>query len=74
MLVLCVALGKLVAWNLWIGEARERRMKELFCSAYLRDIRVLILRKAGVVGRRMLCEADGMSMMRGTPHVTISKY
>jgi hypothetical protein len=63
--VLCVALGKLVVWNLWTGEARERRMKELLCNAYLRDNRVLLLRKAGVAGRKMLCEADGMSMLRG---------
>ena len=63
--VLCVALGKLVVWNLWTGEARERRIKELLCNAYLRDNRVLLLRKAGVAGRKMLCEADGMSMLRG---------
>jgi hypothetical protein len=71
VIVLCVALGKLVAWNLWVGVARERRMKELLCSAYLRDIRVLMLRKAGVAGRRTLCEADGMSILRRISHVTI---
>jgi hypothetical protein len=66
VVVLCVALGKLVAWNLWTGGARERRMKELLCSAYIRDIRVLLpLRKARVAGRKMQCEADdGMSMLR----------
>jgi hypothetical protein len=63
VVVLCVALGKLVAWNLWTGEARERKRKELLCSAYLRHNGVLLLRKAGVAGRRMLCEADGMSML-----------
>lgn len=65
MLVLCVALGKLVAWILWTGEAREeRRRKELLCGAYLRDIRVLLPRKAGIAGRRMVCEANGMNMLR----------
>jgi len=67
VVVLCVALGKLVAWNLWTGEARERKRKVLVCSAYLRDICVLLLlRKAGVAGRRMIREAyDGMSMLSG---------
>ena len=67
VVVLCVALGKLVAWNLWTGEARERRRSVLLCSTYLRDIRVLLLlRKAGITGRRILCKADGggMSMLR----------
>jgi len=55
-------------WNLWTGETRERRREKLLCSAYLGDIRVLLeqLRKAGVAGRRMLCEADdGMSILKG---------
>jgi len=72
-----VALGKLVAWNLWIGETRERRRKELLCNAYLRHNRVLLLLKTRVAGRKMLCEADGMSMvcvLRVISHVTISKY
>ena len=73
MVVLCVALGKLVAWNLWTGETCERRRKELLCSAYLRDIRVLVLCKARVVRRRMLCEADGSMLKGATSHVTISK-
>ena len=70
VVVLCVALGKLVAWNLWTGEARERRKKELLYSAYFRHIGVLLLlRKAGAAGRRMLCEADGRSMLSGR-HLT----
>ena len=63
MLVLCVALGKLVAWNLWTGGAL---WKEFLCSAYPRYIRVLLVpRKAGIAERKMLCEADGgMSILR----------
>ena len=73
MVVLCVALGKLVAWNLWTGEARERRRKDLLCSAYIKDVPVLALRKAGVAERRTLCETDGMSIEKGTTHVTLIK-
>ena len=62
MVVLCVALGKLVAWNLWTGEARECRRKELLCGAYLRDIRVLPMRKAGVTGHKMGCKAKAGRM------------
>ena len=62
MVVLCVVLGKLVAWNLWTGEARERRRKELLCGAYLRDIRVLPMRKAGVTGHKMGCKAKADRM------------
>ncbi len=62
MVVLCVALGKLVAWNLWTGEARERRRKELLCGTYLRNIRVLPLCKIGDTGRKMGCEAKAGRM------------
>jgi hypothetical protein len=58
VVVLCVALGKLVAWNLWTGEGQERRREELLRIACVRHIRVVIPRKAGVAERRMLCEAD----------------
>lgn len=59
--VLCVALRKLFEWNLWTGETRERRRELLLYNPYLKNIRVL----AGVTGRRMVCDAAGMSMLRG---------
>jgi hypothetical protein len=64
--VLCVALGKLVAWNLWTGETRERRRTLLLlCSACLRNMYVLLLLRNAVVVGLKKCEAGWMSILNG---------
>lgn len=59
--LLCVALSKSVAWNFWTDERRQRREGVLCNCACLGNIHV-VLREAGLAGRRTLRQAVAMSM------------